>query len=111
MTLIGRRSDTISSQALTNSLGTTPVIPFAGMAGGVVLIPASYVSTSIDVYCCDASDGTFLRLYKSDGTAVSLTVAASRAVELPSACFGSRLLKFVTSGNDSARPVTFMLKG
>jgi len=95
---------------LTNSLATTPAVPCHDYAGGHLLIPAAYSSTTITAYVCSTASGTFLPLYDTDGAAVALTVAASRAYDLPVALFAAHWLKLVTNADDSTRSVTLCQK-
>lgn len=110
MSLIARSSD-LWVGALSNVLANTPAVPFTGYAGAVLLLPAAYASTSIEVYTSDSDTGTFVPLYSADGNQVTLTVGASRAVTLPAACYACRYLKLKTSADDTSRTVTLSRKG
>ena len=110
MAKITRESD-LWVGALSDVLANTPAIPFGGYSAAVLLLPASYASTSVEVYTSDSEDGTYTPLYAADGNQVTLAVGASRAVTLPAACFACRFLKLKTSADDTSRPVTLSRKG
>lgn len=95
---------------LTNNLSTTEAIDFTRDASGILLIPAGYASNTLTVYVSDALEGTYLALTQSDGTAVTITVTASKAVEIPVYAFAGHYLKFVQSSNDAA-PIKIITKG
>lgn len=110
MAKISRESD-LWVGTLSNVLANTPAIPFGGYSAAVIILPASYASTSIEVYTSDTEAGTYAPLYAADGNQVSLVVGASRAVTLPAACFACRFLKLKTSADDTSRSITLSRKG
>lgn len=105
---IDRAYDLISV-ALTTSSATSPTIPFGSCSGATVLFPATYASTSLDIYAAtdkDANDSsTWIRIYQG------LVIAAEAGVELPSICFPCSSLRLVTDSDDSALSVAIHLKG
>lgn len=107
------RSFDVVSVTLTNSLATTASIPFGHFAGGSFEIPAGYNSTTLTVYAASSEAvDPYLPLYDASGAAVTLTVAASRVVNLPTACYGCNHLKFVTdSALDNSTAVNLIRKG
>ena len=108
---ITREQDTLAELALTSVLASTPAIPFGAYSAAVLVVPASYASTSIDVYTAVDETDTFVPLKDASGNAVSFPVTASTAVVLPAACFPCRWLKLKSSADDSSRPATLIRKG
>lgn len=83
--------------SLTTSLTTTPAIEFGSDAGGVIIIPTGSSITALEWYVAEKVDGTYVRLYKADNSAVAdpATVAAARAYPFPDEAFGAKYLKIV----------------
>lgn len=98
-----------TGMVLTNVLATTEAFDFRECASGQLLIPAGYAANTLTVYVSDVEAGTYLALTQSDGTAVTVTVTASKAIELPVHCFGAHWLKFVQSSDDAA-PIKIITK-
>lgn len=94
---------------LTNNLNTTQALDFRRDAGGILLIPAGYTANTLTVYISDAETGSYYTLTESDGTAVTITVTASKAVELPVHLFAGHWIKLVQSAND-ADPIKIITK-
>jgi hypothetical protein len=74
--------------------GTSTVIDARKLANVQLLVLAGAASQTVAVHVCDAANGTFLPLYDSAGNAVSVSVVASRAYEIP-ALGATAFLKFV----------------
>lgn len=96
---------------LTNSLATTPAIEFGAWAGGAIIFPAVYTSTSIAIYQAESPTGTFRRMEDGAGNDLSMRATADRAVPLPDAVYKAVFLKFVTSADDSSKDVILVRKG
>lgn len=66
------------------SAGTTatPVIRTDGYAITGIITPATLTSTAITFTACTTATGTFVPVYDSDGSQVSVAVAADRALGL-----------------------------
>lgn len=112
MGLLSRTFDVVSV-TLTNALASTEAIPFGRFAGGSFEIPAGYNSTSLTVYGASSS-GTdpYLPLYDESGNAITITIAASRVVNLPTQVYGCAHLKFVTNNAlDNSTAVNLIRKG
>lgn len=101
------RGDKWLDVAVNTAEGTTAAFDFQEWSGGTVHIPSGSSITSLTFYSSN-TDGTFLPLYDSTGTAVTLTVAATRAYEMPSAIFSCGRLKMV---GDAADTVGVTVKG
>jgi hypothetical protein len=82
-------------------------IDLRNYAGGSVSIPSGSSVTTITVYGCHTVDGTYLAAYDNADAAVTLTVAASRCVQLPDAVFGYPFIKLV---GDADGTCTLFLK-
>ena len=95
---------------ITTALATTPEIPYQGVGGGRVYIPAASSITTLTWYDARDAGGSYLESYDSSATAaaISQTVAAGRSYPIPVDLFGARMLKVV--GN-AAGTVGFSLKG
>jgi len=86
------------------SLATT--LDMRDVAGAVVSLGTmSTNAAALQMWVSPSSTGTFRRLYKSDGSAADLTLAASstegRAYSLPDEVFGVEYLKIVSSTTNS----------
>ena len=100
-----------SAVVLTNVIGTTPAIDMRRWAFGQLHIAAGATSQDVAVYTCDTEAGTYLPLYDSSGTAVTISVVASRAYELSTAICGCAFIKFLQATSSDATPVAIVLKG
>jgi hypothetical protein len=83
-------------------------IDMSRLAGGSVSVPVGSALTSLTIYGATGVGGTYAALYDQDGNAVSLTVAASRHVELPSEVYACGSIKLV---GDADGTVDLVLKG
>lgn len=106
-----REGEAYTPIRLTNSLGTTPAIEFAGWAGGSISFPNPYTSTSISIYASDSASGTFRRMEDGAGADLSMRATADRVVPLPDACYKAIYLKLVTNADDSGKDVILVRKG
>ena len=104
---IGRAADS-ASISLTTSEATTPEIVFANAAGAAVFIPTGSSITTLTYYAAPAYGGTYLPLHDSTGAAVTQTVAAAKAYDVPAACFGCGALRIKAN---AAGSVELSLKG
>jgi len=102
------RETAVASLSLTTVLGTTPELAFQHAAGGTVFVPSGSSITSLTYYAATAIGGTYLPLNDASGSAVTQTVAAGKAYDLPAACFGCCALKIVAN---AAGSVDVSLKG
>ncbi len=104
---IGRESVS-ATLALTTSDTTTPELLYGHAAGGTIFIPAASSITTLTYYAAKDPGGTYLPLQTSAGVAVTQTVAAGRAYDMPAACYGCRGLKIKAN---AAGTVQISLKG
>lgn len=98
----------------TTSIATT--LDMRDVAGAVVSLGTMSTNAStLQMWAGTTPSGTFRRLYKSDGSAADLTLAASstegRAYSLPDEVFGVEYLKIVSSTTNSTGTIgVVMLK-
>lgn len=76
-------------------------------AGHQMIVPAGATTQTVAVYAYDQLEGTYVPLYNADG-AVTISVVASRAIDLPSALFSCHYVKFVGT---NAFTAILLLKG
>jgi hypothetical protein len=87
------------------------------VAGGTLLLAAgtteTEASTTVQLWASGDADGTFARLYDSDGEPADLTIvrdsANATSYALPDACYGVGALKLV-AGSTHLTAATVMLK-
>lgn len=92
-------------RALTTSSGTSPEFSFVDAVAGEVIVPASFVSTTITAYGWDSINEAWVPY------ATTLTVAASGIYPFPVEWAAADKLKLVTNSDDSSRPVVVATKG
>lgn len=104
MPAAGSISDPHDGTLTTTILSGTslsPAVDLGGMTLGVIEVPASFEGASL-TFQVSADGTTFFNLFKSDGTEYSVTVAASRAYELPIADFADIRYIKIRSGTSGA---------
>lgn len=93
--------------AATDSLGTTQAVSISEYSSGSYQLIASNPITSVTWY--GSNDGTnYERIYSGGSALTAQTPAADQIHEIPSACFGVRLLKAVVNSDGT---MYFNLKG
>lgn len=99
--------DTVNTVAITTSQSTTEEYRVPGR-GGLVIVPSGSSITSLTYYTAEKVGGTRVPLNTSAGVAVTQTVAAANAYDMPPEVYGCRVLYlkgnaagsvFVTSRN------------
>jgi hypothetical protein len=91
----------------TTADGSQEII--VGDCTGVILfVPEGETVVTISLYVSPTSGGTYLPLYDSVSSVVSMTVSAGRAYQIPFAMFPARFMKIV---GDKAAVVHLTLKG
>jgi hypothetical protein len=91
---------------LTTATAAATTLDMRDVAGGVVSFGTMNTnSATLQMWIGAASAGTFRRLYKADGSAADLTLAASstdgRAFALPDEVFAAEFLKIVSGTTHS----------
>ena len=88
------QNTTTGTISLTDGIGTTPVINYRGYRKGFVYVPNGSSLTTLTWHSSDSEDGDFEACH--DGSnAITSTVAADRAVPLPTTLEGAAYLKAV----------------
>ena len=97
MSRITRESSASPVQSLTftNSISTTAEIEFAWAAGGTIFFASN--PGNLTFYAANDLGGTFQAAYDQTGTAITMTVSAAGAYQIPSGLFGARAIKVVTT--------------
>lgn len=106
------RSDSVTTVTIANGGTTSAAIEARAYAIYGLIFPAALTSTAMTFTVAEKVDGTYTALYDSTGTAVSVTVAASRAFDLPSALASWPYFKIVLgSAEGAARTLYLVAKG
>jgi len=92
MSHITPQNSLLTSVTVSDDKDNSTSLVFKGFTTGVILIPSGSSLTSITYWVSSTEGGTYVQLY-AGGTAVSTTVAASRAYALDSAIEGAAFLK------------------
>lgn len=96
------RNPTIVDVTVAATEGAAKAIPFLDYAGGILEVPSAAASGTMTFYVSDSEDGTFLPLERYNETsAISVTITAGRAKELPPEVFSAHWIKFVMSAVNS----------
>jgi hypothetical protein len=95
---------------LATSLAIATTLDMRDVAGAIASFGTMRADeTTLQMWVSNAKAGTFRRLYKADGTAADLTLAASttdgRAYSLPDEVFGCEYLKIVSATTNSTGTV------
>jgi hypothetical protein len=91
---------------------TSGVFDARGFAFYGLVMPGAFTGTSLTFTVCDTATGTFRALYDVGNTQVSLTVAASRAYDLPSELSAWPFWKIVSGSSEAAdRSLVVLAKG
>jgi hypothetical protein len=91
---------------LATATASATTLDMRDVAGAVVSFGTMSTNAStLQMWVGNSTAGTFRRLYKADGSACDLTLAASstdgRAYNLPDEIFGTEYLKIVSSTTNS----------
>lgn len=109
---LGRRSDQCTVGVGT-SVGNSSAFCYGDYGGGMIIVPSTETTPTLEFYTSDSESGTFRKVYPYDSTsALSVTVAASVAKEIPPQLFGAHYVKIVASAISSGTsiPYTILLK-
>lgn len=101
-----RRSCTQQDVAITTSAATTGEISIGDFVQGEIFIPTGSSITTLTYYVAPNSSGTYIAAQDGSG-AITQTVAAAKAYQMPSALFGAAMIRIV--GN-AAGTVTINIK-
>lgn len=106
--MIDRLSTTLSEVTVETTLASCEEIGFGSFAGGMIFVPVGSSITSLTWYAAESPGGTYLAANDEDGNAITQTVAAEAAYQLPLALYGCRALK---AFGDAAGTILISLKG
>ncbi len=95
------------------STATSAAINLGGMALVGLILPAAFTGTSLTFTVCDTLAGTYMPLYDSSNSLVSMTVAQGRAYAVdPSNFQGINFMKIVSGSTEgAARTIICSTKG
>lgn len=107
--------DTFTKTATIAAGGTTSdTVDLEGYTLAAVYMPAAFTGTALAVQAAPSRGGAFLPVHKDDGTAVSITAAASRVVGIDLAAGTLAALRYVQLVSNAAeageRALTLLLK-
>lgn len=94
--------------SLTAAAGTTPEIDWSGAAAGTIFIPTGSTITTLTYHAAPKKGGTYLPIQTAAGVAVTQTVAADKAYDMPASLVGCGAIKIVAN---AAGAVGISIKG
>lgn len=104
-----RLSDTCTVGVGT-SVGNSSAFCFGDYASGFILVPSTEATPTLEFYTSPTEDGTYQRVFAHDSTtALSVTVAASIAKQIPPQLFGAGWVKIVASAISSGTAIKYTL--
>ena len=106
--MLDRLSVTITSHTVSTTAATTDEIKFGPYAGGMISIPVGSSITTLTWNTADEPGGTYLPASDEGGAAITQTVSAGKAYQIPTALYGAHAIKPVVN---SAGTVGLSLKG
>ncbi len=106
------RADVQRSLVIATGQTASAVYDAQGFAIFGIVIPTLFTGTSISFTVCDTRAGTYQVLYDNIGTAVALTVAAGRSLDLPTALAAWPFWRVVSNAAETpARTLVICAKG
>ena len=93
MTTTAKYSLSIESVTVGTAVADSVAISYGDFEKGMVLVPAGATYVTLTWHTCGSESGTYLPAQDATGTAVTQTVAASKAYPIPVALLGARFLK------------------
>lgn len=107
------RPASVQSVTIASGGTTSGVITLEGFAMGMVMLPSTFDGTTVTFTVCDTYGGTYVPYTGTDGNAVSITTAASKAFALPEGLFAAKYIKMVGGSTQTTTDTVFtvMLKG
>ena len=92
------------------SIGNSGAFSFGNAAGGLILVPSTEATPSLEFYTSDTEGGTYRKVYAHDSaSALSVTVAASIAKQIPPQLFGAHWVKIVASAISSGTAIKYTI--
>ncbi len=105
-------NDAYNATATVASSGTTSeAIDLAGTDLVGIFVPSTFDGTTITLQASTAIDGTFVEVQDGEGSALTITTAASKFAPIPNLATiaGIRYLKLVTGTSQSTTSTVFTL--
>lgn len=93
---------------LDSVVGDTPEIDWQGVKSATIYIPTGSTITTLTYHAAPKKGGTYLPLQTSAGVAVTQTVAADKAYDMPASLAGCGAIKIVSNANGA---VSISMKG
>ena len=87
---------------IANAGTVSDVIEVGDFACGFFAIPAAFTGIAITFQISSARDGTFVDAYNAANTAISITVAVSRAYPIPPQVMAAHSFKLVSGTSEGA---------
>jgi hypothetical protein len=85
------------------NIANCTVLDLREYAHGMIHVPSASSVTSLVPYVCDTSTGTYTPANDEESGAVSLTVAASKSYQFPSALSGAKYIKFTANASGTIK--------
>jgi hypothetical protein len=106
-----KRDGAFQTLTIANGATTSDAVRAAGFALFGLVMPSSFTGTTL-TFTVSHDGTTYQALYDNTGTAVSLTVAASRSFDLPTALASWPYFKVVSGSSEgAARTLQIVKKG
>lgn len=106
--MLSERTSELCIVDVGTSIGNSGAFSFASHAGGLILVPSTEGTPTLEFYTSDTEGGTYRKVYPFDSTsALSVTLAASIAKQIPPQLFGARWVKMVASAISSGTAIKY----
>lgn len=108
--MLSERTCEVCTVDVGTSVGNSTAFSFGNHASGMILVPSTEATPSLEFYTSDTEGGTYRRVFAHDSTsALSVTVAASIAKQIPPQLFGAHWVKIVASAISSGTAIKYTL--
>jgi hypothetical protein len=92
-----------TTTTIANGQGSSLAVDLYGVALVGISIPAAFTGIALTFQVSVDNGQTYQPMYKADGTAYSVTVAAGHYIQIPALDFaGIRFLKVISGSNEAA---------
>lgn len=105
-TPISRQHYSLDAFTATASASSSPRQAFSPMAGAIMFVVSAVSATSITWYVAYGTDDTPSPLVNAAGNAVTTTISAGSAYELPAALYSARYIVAVTNAGTAVLRLT-----
>jgi hypothetical protein len=108
--MLQERTSEVVVVGVGTSLANSEAFSFANSSNGLILVPSTEATPSLEFYTSETEGGTFRKVYAHDSaTALSVTVAASIAKQIPPQLFAARWVKIVASAISSGTAIKYTI--